>query len=616
MPASLVDVVMLDECRCRQHDVRDLRRLGHELFVHAHEEVLSREALVDQTELRCDHHRIRILDEHRGHRRPVAEGAPVTGEHRSDSRLIEHPDARVPHVEPFDERPVPVVDRAAVVERSAALVPPCARHRRDAEGRVHVDRPVALSGEPVAEPKEGPGGGADHSRERLDRLGRDPGDRGCPLGGPGREVGFELGRAVRVAREVLPVRVAVPKQHVHERARQRAVGPGPHAHQQVRLLRRRLPVHVDAHDLRAPLAPRLERVGHHVDLGAGRVGPPDDHEIGLRHLPRIGAGKATGPGDEAVPGKGGANGGVLARVAHRVAEPVDPVALYQPHRARVVVGPDGLRAVPVGRPPKGARHLVEGFVPPDRGERATRGTAERTGQTVRVMGPLGVARHLAADHPGGVVVRRRAAHPADPPRVEALDLQSAGRRAVVGTGAVVDLGRGNRVHVELRFGLGEGMIRHRAGGSDRGAGAPDGSPGPAVTTRRRSGPGPSGTRTRDRRSSRGAARPSGIRAGGRSRGAASLPVRTSSRTSPIPAVRAAVSSRRRRSRAIRRLRYRGCTASRLRWALSSSKRMTAKPAISVPQPRGASATRTVVFRSRSARWMRRGRHVQRRPSST
>ena len=460
---ALVDVVVLDEHRRGQDHVGDLRRLGHELLVHADEEVLAGEALVDQPQLRRDHHRVRVLDEHRGHRGAVAQVPPVAGEDGPDAGLVEHPDSRVPHVQPLDERPIPVVDRPVVVERAAPLVPPGARHRRDAQGRVHVDRAVSLAREPVAEPEEGPGGRADHLRQGLDRIGRDPGDRGRPLGGLARQMGFELGRAVGVALEVLPVRMAVPEEHVHQGARERAVGTGPHADQEVRLLRGRLPVHVDAHDLRAPLAPRPKRVGHHVDLGARRVGPPDDHEIGLRHLARVRPGEPPRPRDEPVPGEGGADRGVLPRVAHRVAEPVDPVALHEPHRARVVVGPHGLRAVAVGRPREGAGHLVERLVPPDGGERAPGGAAEGPGQAVRVVGPLRVARHLAAHHAGGVVVRRRAAHAADPPRVEALDLQRAGRGAVVGAGAEVDLGRWRRVHGGLPCGFGAGMIRHPLG---------------------------------------------------------------------------------------------------------------------------------------------------------
>ena len=73
-PPPLVDVVVLHEHRRRENHVGDLGRLGHELLVHADEEVLARESLVDESELRCDHHRVRVLNEHCGDRGTVPEG--------------------------------------------------------------------------------------------------------------------------------------------------------------------------------------------------------------------------------------------------------------------------------------------------------------------------------------------------------------------------------------------------------------------------------------------------------------------------------------------------------------------------------------------------------------
>ena len=54
------------------------------------------------------------------------------------------------------------------------------------------------------------------------------------------------------------------------------------------------------------------------------------------------------------------------------------------------------------------------------------------------MDALGVARDLGADHAGGVGVVRRAVHAADGARVEHLDLERAGRRAIVRTGRSAD----------------------------------------------------------------------------------------------------------------------------------------------------------------------------------
>jgi hypothetical protein len=57
-----------------------------------------------------------------------------------------------------------------------------------------------------------------------------------------------------------------------------------------------------------------------------------------------------------------------------------------------------------------------------------------------MMLPLGIARDLGADHPGGVRVVLRAMDPADPRRAQAFHFEGAGGRAIVRTGAVHDLG--------------------------------------------------------------------------------------------------------------------------------------------------------------------------------
>ena len=77
--AALVDVVVLEEHGRRQHDVGHLRRLGHELLVHADEQILAREAALDPFLVGRDRHRIGVLDEHRRDRRSAAQriGSPV-----------------------------------------------------------------------------------------------------------------------------------------------------------------------------------------------------------------------------------------------------------------------------------------------------------------------------------------------------------------------------------------------------------------------------------------------------------------------------------------------------------------------------------------------------------
>ena len=89
VPAALVEVVVLHEHRRRQDDVGHHGRLGHELLVHADEEVLAGKAPLHELLLRRDRDRIGVLDEHRGHRRAVQQRLGIAGEHAPDLRLVE-----------------------------------------------------------------------------------------------------------------------------------------------------------------------------------------------------------------------------------------------------------------------------------------------------------------------------------------------------------------------------------------------------------------------------------------------------------------------------------------------------------------------------------------------
>src|SRR5262249_27619526 len=124
-----------------------------------------------------------------------------------------------------------------------------------------------------------------------------------------------------------------------------------------------------------------------------------------------------------------------------VAQPVDAVALHQTHGAGVVVWPHRLRA----QAPLGFEELlgdeIERVVPGDRliPPGAFRpGAAHRPKQPAGMMYALGVARHLRADHAGGVAVVGGAANPADGALVEDFDLERAGRRTIVRTGRMAD----------------------------------------------------------------------------------------------------------------------------------------------------------------------------------
>ena len=263
------------------------------------------------------------------------------------------------------------------------------------------------------------------------------------------QVRFELARAVGVFLEIRPVGEAIAEQHVHDGAGERAVGAGPHAQRQVGLLHRAVVVDVDRHDLGAALLARAGGVRHHVDLRVDGVGAPDHHHVGLGHLARIGAGQPAGAGDVAGPGQRGADGGVHARIALGVAQPVDAVAHHEAHGAGIVVGPHGLRAVaPLGRE-HGLGGEVEGVVPGDALElaRALGPLApQRVHEPVGMVHAFRVARDLGADDARRVAVVLRAAHPADPAVGQQLDVERARGWAVVRADRMTDLDFGVDVH--------------------------------------------------------------------------------------------------------------------------------------------------------------------------
>ena len=61
--AALVEVVVLHEHGRRQHDVGHQGRLGHELLVHADEQVLAGKAPLHQLLLGRDRDRVGVLDQ-------------------------------------------------------------------------------------------------------------------------------------------------------------------------------------------------------------------------------------------------------------------------------------------------------------------------------------------------------------------------------------------------------------------------------------------------------------------------------------------------------------------------------------------------------------------------
>ena len=239
--------------------------------MHGDEQVLAREAGLHLALLGRHLHRVHVLDEERRHLRAVLDVGGIAGEHRADARLVEHAHFRVGDVEALDQRLVPVIDGAIVVEAAAALVQPGAGDRGNAQRGMHVVGAVAGAGEAVAQPEIGARRGAHHLRKGLDLGDGQAGDGAGPLGRARCEMRFQLARAIGVFLEVRPVGEAIAEQHVHDGAGQRAVGARQGRQMQIGQFGGGGAVRIDNNELGAPLAPRLRDVGHHIDLGRGGI---------------------------------------------------------------------------------------------------------------------------------------------------------------------------------------------------------------------------------------------------------------------------------------------------------------------------------------------------------
>ena len=225
--------------------------------------------------------------------------------------------------------------------------------------------------------------------------------------------------------------------------------PGFSTRPEIGLLHRRVLIDVDDDDLRAAFLARLDGVGHDIDLGDHGIGAPDHHAVGFRHLARIGPAQRARPHHPAGPGQIGADRTEEAGVLLGVAQPVDAVALHQPHRAGIVIGPDRLRAVfLLGRDElfgdEVERRLPARFLPGALALGA--GADQRLQQPVGMMDAVGIAGDLGADDAGRIAVGLGAMDAADAVAIEQLDLERAGRRAIMRTGRMADAELGVLVH--------------------------------------------------------------------------------------------------------------------------------------------------------------------------
>ena len=82
MATALIEVVMFEEHGGGQHDIGEFRRLGHELLVHADEEILARQTLLHLVLVGRDGSRVGVLDDHRLDRRAACEIVGIVQECR------------------------------------------------------------------------------------------------------------------------------------------------------------------------------------------------------------------------------------------------------------------------------------------------------------------------------------------------------------------------------------------------------------------------------------------------------------------------------------------------------------------------------------------------------
>ena len=300
---------------------------------------------------------------------------------------------------------------------------------------MHGGGSVARAGEAVAEPEIAVLRPAVEAGEGLDLLHRQAGDGGGPFGRARGEMALQLGRHVAVAGEIVAVGVAVAEEDVHDATGKRAVGAGAEGQVHVGLLGRGRAVGVDHDQLRTALLPGAGDVAHQVHVRADRVAAPDHDEVGMvgdlgrRHAPALAmAGLEAGIGEQH------ADRALEARVALRVGQALDAVALHEAHGAGVPVGPDGLGPVPPLGVEEGFGDTVERLLPADPLELARAlgaGPAHRVGQALGMVEPLVVAGDLGADHARRVGHALAPAHLAQTAVRQLLDLERADRRAVV-----------------------------------------------------------------------------------------------------------------------------------------------------------------------------------------
>ncbi|MCY1221265.1 hypothetical protein D9M72_333130 [compost metagenome] len=407
MAVGLVHVGVLKLRGRRQQDVGIVGCVSAEVLQHHREQVLARKAGGDLAGFRRHRDRVAVVDHHgldaRRAGRRLGQQRVADGAHVDDARQRLRP-AR----QQVGALQRGFVDREEARGRQlqpARGLAPGAHQRRQARHRAHRLAAAVHALHAVVQ--------ADCHRLALahrqlaveagqpfDVLGRDAADLGRACRGVGLRALAQRIEADGVAFNVVVVEQVVADQHMDQRQRQRAVGAGHRGDMAMALLGAQRAVRVDCHQRgAAPLG--FLRAGPEMQVGGNRVAPPDDHQPGIDHVLHVHA----HAGAVGVAQRGGAGAGADGAVQPRRAQLVEEarghaLALHQPHGAGVAVRHDRLRIARGDRLQAGGDG-VQRLLPGDRRELAFALPADalhRRQQPVRVVGALGVARHLGAQH--------------------------------------------------------------------------------------------------------------------------------------------------------------------------------------------------------------------------
>ena len=283
-------------------------------------------------------------------------------------------------------------------------------------------------------------------RERLDLRRLDSADRCNPLRAVLARPFAQLIEPQRMPAQVVVIDEIVANEHVHEAERERGVGSRQQGDVGVALFRGERAVGIDSDELRTE-ALGLLRARPKMHARGDRIAAPEDDELGPIGQLHIDSDSRT-QGD----GVSGGAGRCADRAIQKTrAQPMKEalrhgLALHQSHGSGIAIGEDLLR-IDRGDGGEPRRDRRDGFLPADSLEAPfplLANTAQRMQQSIRVIGPFGIARHLGTEDAGGGAMLGRSGHFLGHAVLD-MHLESAGVRAVMRARALDDR-HGGKTH--------------------------------------------------------------------------------------------------------------------------------------------------------------------------